>query len=447
VKTIFQFAVLLVLLLAAPVLPAQQDHTHHEPATAPDAKTSDQPANGAAVPVESADSQQAHGSGHQAEHAHAGSGTSWQPKSVPVHMWSTQRGAWTLAAHGNLFLTFNHQGGPRGRGKLESMNWLMLSQQRKVGSGTLEFRQMFSGEPLTAPHGGFPQLFQTGETYRGAPVVDAQHPHDVFGELSLTWRVPVTERVSLEFYGAPVGEPALGPPTFMHRASVAELPAAPLGHHLQDSTHISAGVVTSGLIVGPFKGEISLFNGREPDEVRHTIDFAPMDSWSFRLNLRPGRNWALQYSRARLREPEALEEGDITRQTASVSYNRPLARGHWATTLLWGRNHKHHEGTNQNSYLLESTLNFQARNYAYTRLELLDRDELFPALPHPQPQFRVGAYTFGGVRDLVQNAKLQVGLGADVTFYSKPAALDAFYGENPVSFRVFLRFRPGLKGH
>jgi hypothetical protein len=30
-----------------------------------------------------------------------------------------------------------------------------------------------------------------------------------------------------------------------------------------------------------------------------------------------------------------------------------------------------------------------------------------------------------------------------VTFYSKPAVLDQFYGTNPVSFSIFLRFRPG----
>jgi hypothetical protein len=383
----------------------------------------------------------------EALHQHQASGTARQPASTPSHMWMLQRGGWTLGAHGNLFLTFNHQGGAHGRGKLESMNWLMLIEQRRLGAGTIQFRQMFSAEPLTAPHGGFPQIFQTGETYRGAPIVDAQHPHDLFGELAVTYTLPLSERVSWEIYGGPVGEPALGPVAFMHRASASELPAAPLGHHVQDSTHIAPGVVTTGIIAGRFKAEVSAFNGREPDEVRHTIDFAPLDSWSVRLNFRPTPNWSMQYSYGRLNEPEALEEGDIYRQTASVSYNRPFAEGNWAATLLWGRNHKQVESTNQNSYLVESTVNFRVRNYAYTRLELLDRDELFPTAPDPRPQFRVGAYTFGGVRDLVQNDKWQMGLGADLTFYSKPAALDAFYGSRPVSFRIFLRFRPGRMKH
>ncbi|HTK96346.1 MAG TPA: hypothetical protein VL382_11990 [Terriglobales bacterium] len=377
-----------------------------------------------------------------------GSGTMPRPGSSPEYMWMTRAGSWDIMAHGQLFLTYNQQGGPRGVGKFESSNWLMLMEQHKLGKGTLLFREMLSAEPLTFPHGGSPQLFQTGETYHGQALVDHQHPHDVFGELSVTYTVPLNENVAWQFYGAPVGEPALGPVSFMHRASGSEDPAAPLGHHLQDSTHISAGVVTTGFIVEKkFKIEGSLFNGREPDENRATIDFAPMSSWSVRASFQPTSDWSMQYSFGRLVQPEALELTDIDRQTASVTYNRPLAEGNWATTLLWGRNHKLAEDTVQNSYLLESTVNFQQKNYAYTRLELVDKDELFPTLPPPAPSFRIGAYTFGGVRDLVHNAKAQIGLGADVTFYSKAAALDPVYGDTPVSFRIFLRFRPGQMQH
>ena len=154
----------------------------------------------------------------------------------------------------------------------------------------------------------------------------------------------------------------------------------------------------------------------------------------------------MQYSFGHLTQPEALEPGDIERQTASVTYNRPLAAGNWATTLLWGRNHKLAEDSVQNSYLLESTLNFWQKNHAYTRLELVDKDELFPEAP-THPSYRIGAYTFGGVRDFLHTSDWQLGLGGDVTFYSMPAALDPFYGDNPVSFHVFLRARPGSSGH
>jgi hypothetical protein len=377
---------------------------------------------------------------------HAGSGTAWEPASVPGHLWMTRRGQWDLMAHGVVFLTYNQQGGPRGAGKAESMNWLMLMEQHKLGNGTLLFREMLSAESLTSPHPGFPQIFQTGETYHGQPLVDHQHPHNVFGELSAFYTLPVAKNIWWLWYGGPSAEPALGPVTFMHRASASELPAAPLGHHLEDSTHTGFGVVTTGLVLDRLKVEGSVFNGREPNEKRWSIQLAELDSWSLRASVAPSRNWTAQYSYGRLIHPEALEPGNEERQSASVAYNRPFTDGNWSLTAVWGRKHKQETATNLNSYLLESTVHFRRCNYAYTRLELVDKDELFPEAP-THPAHRIGAYTLGGVRDLSQNHAWQFGLGADVTFYSKPALLSSAYAANPVSFRVFLRLRPGVSEH
>ncbi|HET6176840.1 MAG TPA: hypothetical protein VFE61_07910 [Candidatus Sulfotelmatobacter sp.] len=379
---------------------------------------------------------------------HAGSGTGWQPASVPANEWMWMRGGWELMAHGVIFVDYNQQGGPRGAGKAESVNWGMVMEQHKLGSGTILFRQMFSAESLTSPHPGFPELFQTGETYHNEPLVDHQHPHNVFAELSVLYMLPLSEKISWELYGGPSAEPALGPAAYLHRASVSELPLAPLGHHLQDSTHTSFGVVTTGFVIDRVKLEGSAFNGREPNEQRWSIQLAALDSWSGRVSVAPSANWTAQYSIGRLEHPEALEPGSQWRQTASAEYNRPLATGNWATSLVWGRVHKIEAGTNLNSYLLESTLNFRRRNYAFSRLELVDKDELFPEAP-VHPAYRIGAYTFGGERDLVHDRAWQLGLGADVTFYSKPTALDAAYGTNPVSFQIFLRMRPGRleQGH
>lgn len=373
---------------------------------------------------------------------HQASGTAWQPASVSAPEWMWMRGGWDLMAHGVIFADYNQQGGPRGVGKAESVNWGMLMEEHKIGAGTLLLRQMFSAESLTSPHPGFPELFQTGETYHGQPLIDHQHPHNVFAELAALYTLPLTEKITWELYGGPSAEPALGPVTYMHRASAAELPIAPLGHHLQDSTHTSFGVVTTGFVIDRIKLEASAFNGREPNEQRWSIQLGALDSWSARAFVAPSRNWTAQYSVGRLEHPEALEPGSQWRQTASVEYNRGFSQGGWATTLLWGRVHKIATDTTLNSYLLESTLNFQRRNYAFTRLELVDKDELFPqALMHPA--YRIGAYAFGGTRDLIQNRAWQVGLGADVTFYSKPGLLDPVYGNRPVSFQIFLRMRPG----
>jgi hypothetical protein len=242
--------------------------------------------------------------------------------------------------------------------------------------------------------------------------------------------------------------------TYIHRASASELPLAPLSHHLQDSTHTSFGVVTTGLIIdggklARVKLEGSAFNGREPNEERWSIQLAALDSYSGRVSVAPSVNWTAQYSVGRLEHPEALEPGSQWRQTASVEYNRPAGSGgtwgNWATSLVWGRVHKIATNTNLNGYLLESTLNFMKRDYAFSRLELVDKDELFSQSPE-HPAYRIGAYTFGGERDLVRNHAWQLGLGADVTCYSKPAVLDSAYGDHPISFQIFLRMRPGKSG-
>ena len=379
---------------------------------------------------------------------HNGSGTGWQPAATATPMWMKSANGWQLMAHGVVFVDYNQQAGPRGEGKAESVNWLMLMEQHKLGKGSILFREMFSAESLTAPHPGFPELFQTGETYHGQPLVDHQHPHNVFAELALDYTLPIGDGLSWEFYGAAAGEPALGPVAYMHRASASELPIAPLSHHLQDSTHISFGVLTTGLVIDRARLEVegSAFNGREPDEKRYTIQFAPLDSWSARLSAAPSRNWTAQYSYGRLEHPEALEPGSQRRQTASIEYVLPFASGSWATTLVWGRVHKEVNDHNLNSYLLETTANFKRRNYAFSRLELVDKDGLFPDNPL-LPSFRIGAYTFGGAHDLVQKRFWQLALGADLTLYSKPSTLDSAYGRNPISFQVFLRARPTLSHH
>ena len=98
--------------------------------------------------------------------------------------------------------------------------------------------------------------------------------------------------------------------------------SAPLSHHLQDSTHIAFGVVTTGFTYRWFKLEGSLFNGREPGENRYNFEANPWTSRSARLWFAPNSNWSMQVSHGFLRNPEALEPGDVRRTTASISYNR-----------------------------------------------------------------------------------------------------------------------------
>ena len=381
-----------------------------------------------------------------------GSGTSWQPSSAPMHMHYKVAGDWLLMFHYNLIVGMNRQGGPRGTTKFESANWFMPMAYHKLGKGTVQLRGMFSGEPFTFPPGGSPLLFQTGETYKGQPLIDKQHPHDLFMELSAQYTLPLGERGTwFTYFGYP-GEPALGPPAFMHRESASENPSATLAHHLQDSTHISFGVLTTGFTYRWFKLEGSIFNGREPDENRYDFDSHKWNSRSARLSLMPSKNWSMQVSYGFLRRPEAAEPTtDIRRTIASIQYNKPFNRGNWAAAFVWGRNHLSGggENANLNGYTAESTINFLNKNYFYTRLELVDKNELLRSadraklgIAQAHPSFRIRAYTFGGVRDIWNTDKLSLGIGSDATFYSKPAILDPIYGRRPISYRFFLRLRP-----
>lgn len=381
---------------------------------------------------------------------HATSGTSAEPNSTPAPMLMTMKGSWMLMLHGVAFLNDIQQTGPRGEDKLFSTNWIMPMAQHELGPGTLTLRTMLSFEPATITQRYYPELFQQGETAYGKPIVDGQHPHDFFMEIAALYDVKLGESSLLSFYFAPMGDPAMGPTAYPHRASASENPMAALGHHLEDSTHVSDDVITTGFTYKTVRIEASGFHGREPDEYRWDLDSGKIDSWSTRLTVQPGQNWSMQYSFAHLTGPEALHpEEDIQRMTASVMYNRPLQHGNWASTLLWGRNHSLASGVNWNGYLAESTVRFAERNYLWGRIENVDRtSELLLKNQIEPPDFeetiigRVQAYTGGYERDIDLIPHIAAGIGAQLTLYSTPQSLIADYGAHPVGVTMFVRIRP-----
>jgi len=382
------------------------------------------------------------------------SGTGANPESAVMKMFSKRVGGWNLMFHGQGFISDVQQTGPRGVDKFFSTNWFMGMAEHDIGRGAFTVRAMLSAEPATITQRAYPELFQTGETAFGKPLVDGQHPHDLFMELSVAYAHPIGEKTNVEIYFAPVGDPALGPVAFPHRISAAELPQAPLSHHLQDSTHIDNEVATVALHRPHWGMEASGFHGAEPNENRWNIDAGALDSWSARLSWTPTSNWSAQISAGRLRKPEALEPGDQLRSTASVTYNRPFTHGDWATSVIWGRDHKTATKLNLNSYLLESVVRFREKNYITGRAELVDRDELFVNQPLIEQQlaatlgtvFRIGAYTAGYTRDVHIVPHITTGIGGNVTLYNVPSAIQPFYGAHPAAFHTFLRFRLEGKG-
>jgi hypothetical protein len=370
------------------------------------------------------------------------SGTSLNPAASPMEMLHLQAGRWTLMLHGVLFVTDIQQTGPRAGDKFVSMNWFMTQASHPLAGGTFSLRSMLSLDPATITQRRYPELFQTGETAFGLPLVDAQHPHDLFMELAVEYTHQLGDNARFWLYVAPVGDPALGPVAYPHRVSAAELPQATLGHHLEDSTHISDEVVTLGAARGIFGIEASGFHGQEPDENRWNIDHGAINSWAGRFTITPNSHWSAQVSAGRLKMPEALEPGDQIRTSASVTYVRPFNRGDWATSLIWGRVHRTVAHDNLNGYDLESVARFRSVNYVTGRVEVVDKDELFgPGNPLFGQTFRIGAYTAGYTRDFNLIPRIASGLGANITQYSMPGPVHEYYGSHPLAVLVFVRFR------
>jgi len=378
------------------------------------------------------------------------SGTSANPASSPMPMAMVHFGSWNTTFMGTGFLVDTQESGPRGGDKLYAPNWFMASAQHRAGSkGSFEADLMLSLEPATVTDRRYPLLFQTGETAYGVPLVDAQHPHNFIMGLGFHYTHQLGEDTFVDTYFAPVGDPALGPVAFPHRASAIELPQAPLSHHLQDSTHIANEVVTLGISHKKIRFEASGFYGSEPGENRWIIESGPINSWATRLWFFPSKNWAAQVSVGRLAHPEALEPGDQIRATASLHYSKPIQGGNWSSSVIWGRNRSTATRRDLNSYLVESVVPIRKVNFITGRFELVDKDELFSGQPDIEERlvrsngstFRIGSYTIGYTRDIRLFRYIETGIGANFSAYSLPAAIRPYYGERPVGGNVFIRFR------
>lgn len=395
------------------------------------------------------------------------SGTSWQPESSPHAGLLFEAGGWNGAFHAMARGVYTHQGGDLGDDDVYGTNMFRLTAQRPTSGGRFGLRATLSLEPATIGKEGYPLLLQTGETADGQePLINRQHPQDLLMELAASYSVDFADDGSLFAYFGFPGEPAVGPPSFMHRFSAMENPEAPIGHHWLDSTHVSFGVATVGLAKGDFKLDASLFNGHEPDEHRYDIETGAFRSWAIRgswnlsttLGLIETPNLALQASFASLDSPEQLHPGsDTDRVTASIIHNTPLepefGGGSWQTTLAWGRNMNRpgragsggRTKRNLDAFLAESALTFYERHTVFGRLERVENDELFPdeSLLHGV-EFTVWKFSVGYVYDFVRVWRVVGGIGAvgSVALFHGEL-LKSAYGDTPLSGTFFLRLKTG----
>src|SRR5437773_1753805 len=379
-----------------------------------------------------------------------GSGTSWLPDSSPMYGRMFMFGDNMLMLHGAIFPRYTNVSTRRGDDRIDAPNWFMAMFSRPLGDSTqFGSRLMMSLDPLTEGGRGYPLLFQTGESWHDQPLHDRQHPHDLFDELSISYSQKFDAGLSAYLYFGYPGEPALGPPTFMHRPSAMDDPDAPLGHHWQDSTHVTFGVATAGVVWRNVKIEGSIFTGREPDEDRYNFDEPQFDSSSGRISWNPTQNLALQVSYGYIESPEALDP-DVNRHrtTASIIYNQPVGRdSNWSNSFVWGQNNDSGEKTQ--SFLFES--NYQRGcDTVYARWERVQKSghELVLKPADESRIFPVSGYTIGYVRDLSHGNGIDIGLGTQFTINDRPDSLDRYYGDDlGYAFQFFLRIRPSLHSH
>jgi hypothetical protein len=372
------------------------------------------------------------------------SGTAWQPDNSDHMGWMSQSGDWMLMGHGVLNLVADTQGGARGDDKVFASGMLMGMASRPLGDGTLQLRGMISPDPLMGKR-GYPLLLASGETANGVDrLIDRQHPHDFFMELSASVSQNIGEKSSVFLYGGLPGEPAFGPPAFMHREAILDSPEAPISHHWLDSTHITFGVLTAGLIVDRFKVEVSRFNAREPDQHRWNIETGPLDSTSVRLSWNPTADLSLQGSWGHFEDPEQLEPGvDQRRWSASALWAKEVAPDvKLAATLAWGRKSiKHHDDWwNDDAYVAEVSAK-HAGWTAFGRGEITENRELLDEEEHGDA-FRVGKLSLGAVRDFDIARHVSLGVGGLVALNFVPDALAPLYGgNNPTGAMGFLRLK------
>jgi YHS domain-containing protein len=378
--------------------------------------------------------------------ARDGSGTAWLPDTTPMYAIHWQRGRWQLMAHGNAFVQFLSDSGDRGDDQFGSINWFMGMAERNVGRGRLQLRGMFSLEPATVPGCGYPDLLASGEQCNGEPIHDRQHQHDLLMEIAARYDAPLKGSMRWQVYGAPAGEPALGPVAYPHRVSAMPNPLAPIAHHWLDATHITFGVITAGVYANRWKAEASVFNGREPDETRTNLDFAPLDSASGRFWFLPTPQWAFQFSAGKLNEAEPSEGGgpgiDVTRATASGTYHRAFRENSiWATTFAWGLNAEPDHASN--AVLVEMNLTLDDRDSWFSRFEIVGKTAHDLGIEASSESFTVAKLQGGFTRYFESWKGLRPGIGGSISAGFVPEGLKSTYGSRVnMGVGVFLTLRP-----
>lgn len=391
-----------------------------------------------------------------------GSGTSWLPDFSSSRMVDGAFRGWTIMVDGAAFALNDQQQTLHGGAQWAVLDWEMATASRRALGGLLQLDLMTSAESFILPDSGYHELLQTGEVMNGHRRADMQHPHAPLMELSSEYQYPVTNVLASFVYAGVVGEPALGPPAYLNRPSAEADPFAPIGHHWQDASHESVGVVTTGLFTRAVKLEGSVFNARERSAfgLRTDLRDARLDSYAGRLTVLPHGRVALSAWAGYLANDDPLTPGlGMQRYGASMlTVTRAPRRGSLATTVIWGMNvhhhserlHVHDSTSNQrlshptSSVLLESTWRL-SRASVYGRLEQVQKmADDFAFLGGDLAQlFAVRTVSVGATREIAASRGLAAGVGARAALNLIPAALEPTYQtRRAAGFVLYVTLQP-----
>ncbi len=391
-----------------------------------------------------------------------GSGTSWLSDSSPVRAHHFTVGDWSLMLHGAANLQYDNQNGFRGDQQFGLIDWEMLMAAHPLAGGLFRVNAMTSLESAVNGRQGYPELLQTGGVYHRNRLVNYQHPPNLVMEAAALYDHSLTNWIAGELYVAAVGEPALGPVAYMHRPSADADPFAPIGHHGQDATHGSFGVVTAALNTRWMKLEGSAFNAREGDSSYYNLDYkgARLDSYSARLTLAPTPSVTLSAWTGYLMAHDRLETAiGMQRYGASMLTSNTIGGHLLSTAVIWGldvhhhgdREHVHdataatakhyHEMTNA---LVEATFGVTKATEVTVRLEQVQKsgDDLGFLAGDLTQLFTIRSASLAVTRDALSAKGFTFALGARGAVNRLPETLHLTYRTvTPTGYSIFLKVR------
>ena len=378
---------------------------------------------------------------------------------------------WIFGVNAFASLVFDHQGGKRGKSDVYSENYLSLTAIKPFSQSVLVLNSRFSLEPFTIGKRGYPLLLQVGGTANNKTfLVDAQHPHDLFSELSMNYIIKLNEDSNFNIYLGLPGAPALGPTGIQVCNIDLAVPESPLLHEALYSTEISYGVVTAGYNWRNITLEGSIFNGRETDKNHFIIHKPKLDSFCGRLTTIFPYNLSAQISYGFLNSPEIVEpEINKKRLVVSLGWFKEFEDSYLQTMFGFAQN-KHIPGNTTKGLIAEFLYNFKRNHSLFLRGELLETDELFHdehGHSHNQDNFNhchkhdvnckrkngleidrelfdkifnVGRISSGYLYKFPPMDHIRFGLGCSGNISIIPEKLKPIYGNHPLSYYIYAQF-------